>query len=150
MKAFAELYMRLDQTNSTREKVAAMASYFSIVDDPEKLWTIALLSHRRPKRPVNTTQMKEWAAEAAGIPFWLMDETHHIVGDLAETIASVLPIGENVNDHGLVYWIHQIRRMRDLSESEKREHLLEAWNQLTKEERFVFNKIITGGFRVGV
>ncbi|MEJ2005155.1 MAG: ATP-dependent DNA ligase [Cyclobacteriaceae bacterium] len=150
MKDFTELYTRLDQTNSTLAKVKALREYFDVASDRDKLLTIALLSHRRPKRPVNTTQMKEWAAEMAGLPFWLVDETHHVVGDLAETIAAILPEPSESTDKPLEYYISEVRRLRELGEQERRERLEAIWSELNRAERFVFNKIITGGFRVGV
>ena len=91
MKHFAALVMALDQTTKTNERVRALADYFDRVSDRDKLWTIAILSHRRPKRTVTTTLLRSWAAEKAGLPLWLFEESYHIVGDLAETIALLLP-----------------------------------------------------------
>ena len=69
MKEFAQLFNALDQTTSTNAKVDALARYFEESDEADKLWTIALLSHKRPKRTVNSTQLKTWAADPAGLPF---------------------------------------------------------------------------------
>ena len=91
MKEFARLIKKLDSTNKTTEKVAALTAYFQMANDEDKLWTIAILSHRRPKRPVNTSLLRIWATEISGIPLWLFEESYHIVGDLAETIALILP-----------------------------------------------------------
>ncbi|MEM8582590.1 MAG: ATP-dependent DNA ligase, partial [Pseudomonadota bacterium] len=70
MRRFASLFTALDQTTKTNRKVAALAAYFEDAPEDDKLWTIALLSGRRPKRAVNTTRLREWGAEAAGIPLW--------------------------------------------------------------------------------
>ena len=94
MKRFARLFAELDQTTKTNAKVAALAEYFREAGESDKLWTIALLSHKRPRRTVTTTLLREWSAEAAGIPDWLFEESYPIVGDLAETIALILPPGE--------------------------------------------------------
>ena len=83
MKLFANLIKELDSTNKTNVKVAALASYFKNATDKDKVWTIAILSHRRPPRPVNTTFLRTWASELANIPLWLFEESYHIVGDLA-------------------------------------------------------------------
>ena len=93
MKRFAELFARLDETNSTNRKVEALAAYFSQAPDTDRIWAIALFSGRRPRRAVTTTELRTWAAEEAGLPSWLLDETYSVVGDLAETIALVLPPG---------------------------------------------------------
>jgi len=150
MKNFAELFTELDQTTKINTKVAALAAYFDRADDTDKLWTVAILSHRRPKRTVKTPLLREWAAELRGIPLWLFENSYYVVGDLAETIALVLPPPEEESDEPLSYWIDYIRSLGDLEEEQKREAVLSAWNVLNRTERFIFNKLITGGFRVGV
>ena len=91
MKRFAQLFEAIDQSTKTTVKVAALAAYFGDEDDMDRLWTVALFSGRRPKRAVTTTRLREWAAEAADVPLWLFEDSYAIVGDLAETIARVLP-----------------------------------------------------------
>lgn len=150
MKNFARLFRRLDQTNKTNAKVEALADYFGEVADEDKLWTVALLSHRRPKRSVNTTLLRSWAAEFSGVPRWLFEESYHIVGDLAETISLVLPAQKMQSDYQLTYWINYLRALKDQEEEEKKSKVFQAWQTLNTSERFVFNKLITGGFRVGV
>ena len=90
MNRFAALFTALDQTTGTNAKVDALAAYFAEASEADRLWTIALLSGRRPKRSVTVTRLREWAAERAGIPLWLFEESYPIVGDLAETIARLL------------------------------------------------------------
>lgn len=150
MRRFADLFIALDQTTKTNAKVAALAGYFQEADDRDKLWTVAMLSHRRPKRTVNTTLLREWAADYGGIPRWLFDESYHVVGDLAETIALVLPEPNARHKESLSYWIEYIRSLDKLEEAEKRERVVAAWRGLDRTERLVFNKVITGSFRIGV
>ena len=150
MKAFANLFTRLDQTTKTNQKVNALAEYFDEASDADKLWTIAILSHRRPKRTVKVSQLKEWAAELSGLPLWLFEESYHVVGDLAETVALVLPEPNSPTDNSLTQWVNFISSLVDKEDEEKRERMIDAWNSLHKTERFVFNKLITGGFRMGV
>ena len=150
MKRFARLFTALDQTTKTLRKTAALADYFREAPDPDKVWTIALLSGRRPKRTVTATRLAEWAAERAGLPFWLFEESYHVVGDLAETIALILPPPARAEDRTLSDWIADIRALQTAEEPEKRALIERAWDGLGGAERFVFNKLVTGGFRVGV
>lgn len=150
MEKFATLFTQLDQTTKTNAKVDALAHYFSIADEQDKLWAIALLSHRRPKRTVTTTLLRKWAAAYAGLPLWLFEESYHVVGDLAETIALVLPPVENQSNESLSYWIKYIQELGHLEEEEKNQRVINAWSSLKHDERFIFNKFITGGFRLGV
>ncbi|NBS19805.1 MAG: ATP-dependent DNA ligase, partial [Flavobacteriia bacterium] len=151
MKQFAELVIQLDQTNKTNEKVQALAGYFKKANEEDRLWTIAILSHKRPKRTVKVSLLRSWSAEKAGLPDWLFEESYHVVGDLAETIGLLLPKAQQKKrDHSLSYWIQWIKDLAQLEEEEKKRAILSAWDQLDLMERFVFNKLITGGFRLGV
>ncbi|SDY90191.1 ATP-dependent DNA ligase [Citreimonas salinaria] len=150
MKDFAALFTAIDQTTRTSVKVAALADFFRTARDHDKLWTIALFSGRRPKRAVNTTQLREWAAERAGLPLWLVEECYPIVGDLAETIALVLPPPSRQDDLPLTHWITTLRALHRVDLDARHARILDAWDRLDATERFLFNKLITGGFRIGV
>ena len=150
MKRFATLFAALDRTTRITPKIAALADYFQEAPEPDRLWTIALLSGRRPKRTVTTTLLRQWAAERAVIPLWLFEESYPIVGDLAETIALILPPPAHVSDQSLTHWIGEIQSLAALNEPARKAAVLSAWDQLDTTERFLFNKLITGGFRVGV
>ncbi len=150
MKEFAALFAALDGTTRTNAKVAALAGYFRQAPEPDRLWTIALLSGRRPKRTVTATRLREWAAEAADLPLWLFEESYAIVGDLAETIALVLPPGRGGTNRDLADWVEEIKGLARLEEPDRKAWILAAWERLAPEERFVFNKLLTGGFRMGV
>ena len=150
MKDFAALFTAIDQTTKTSVKTRALAEYFRTAEEDDKLWTIALFSGRRPRRAVTTTQLREWAAEQAGIPLWLFEECYPVVGDLAETIALVLPGNATIDNRSLSDWISDLKSVSKLEETEKKSFVLNAWNSLKRTERFVFNKLITGGFRMGV
>ncbi|MEM9425792.1 MAG: ATP-dependent DNA ligase [Pseudomonadota bacterium] len=150
MKRFAALFQALDQTTKTTAKVAALAAYFGEAPDNDKLWTIALFSGRRPKRAITVTRLREWAAEKAGIPLWLFEESYPIVGDLAETIALVLPPARETGDMALSEQIAEIKALGAADDDARKAAILAAWDRYTTAERFVFNKLITGGFRMGV
>ncbi len=150
MKDFALLIKTLDSTNKTSEKVGALAHYFRTAADEDKVWTIAILSHRRPPRPVNTTLLRTWASELAAIPLWLFEESYHIVGDLAETIALVIPSSQKSTDKSLTQFLQEMIALKSAEEEDKKSYLLENWEILNYYERFVFTKLITGGFRIGV
>lgn len=150
MRDFADLYTRVDQTTKTTVKVAAMADYFRTASDADKLWCIALFSGRRPKRVITTTLLREWAAERAGLPLWLFEECYPIVGDLAETISLFLPPATGDEDRPLSDWISELKRLSALDDAARKKGILRAWDSLPQTERFLFTKLLTGGFRIGV
>ncbi|HEX2532883.1 MAG TPA: ATP-dependent DNA ligase [Chitinophagaceae bacterium] len=152
MRAFANLVMQLGTSTKTNDKLEALTEYFATADSRDKVWVIALFSGRRPKRTVNSTQLASWCVDAAGLPFWLFEESYHTVGDLAETIALLLPEKAEDGREGrpLYEYVEQLLRMEKESEAVRREFILSSWQELNQAERFVFNKLITGAFRIGV
>lgn len=150
MKAFAQLFLSLDETNKTNEKVKVLKDYFNCVPDTDKMHMLALFTGRKPKRIINSTQIRTWAIEASNIPQWLFEESYHVVGDLAETMALLMPQSDQSSNKTLTEWIAELNLLGDKTEEERKVWLLESWAMLDSQERFVFNKLLTGSFRVGV
>ena len=156
MKAFAALVSKIGTTTKTNDKLDALVEYFAIADDKDKVWVIAIFSGRRPKRLVNSTQLATYCVEVANIPFWMFDECWHTVGDLGETIALLLPDNETEikekreDERPLYYYIEELKRLEKEEESVRKAFIKSAWAEMTSSERFVFNKLITGNFRIGV
>ena len=73
-----------------------------------------------------------------------------MVGDLAETITLMLPAGYEASDFTLTYWMDFIKDLEHRDVNDKKDKIVWAWKRLNESERFVFNKLITGGFRIGV
>jgi len=176
MGLFAELVVLLGTSTKTNDKLEALTQYFKSSIDKDKVWVIALFSGRKPKRTVNTTQLAGWSLEITGLPSWLYEESYHTVGDLAETIALLLPdqedpvwrslttvertgqdrmneIGQRSSARGdgsLAYYLARLTEIGKEEEIIKKDFIVQCWAHMNRDERFVFNKLITGGFRIGV
>lgn len=152
MRLFAELVVKLGTSTKTNERLELLEHYFSTANDADKVWVIALFSGRRPKRTVNTTMLWEWCRELTGLPGWLFAESYHVVGDLAETIALLLPEGSGEAELGesLGYYLIRLSELGKKEEAAKKAFVQRCWAGMNQEERFVFNKLITGGFRIGI
>lgn len=151
MKRFACLFETIDGTMRTGEKVAAMADYFRIAPPADAAWAVHFLSGNRPKRLIPVRKLAAWAMEVSGTPPWLFEESYHTVGDLAETISLLLPAPARESDLPLQMWVEErLYGMAGQSEEAQRATIVNAWEELGGSERFIWNKLITGGFRVGV
>ncbi len=151
MRQFAALYTALDETTSTLANTRAMTAYLREAPAADAAWALSFLSGRRPKRLIRTSLLQRWAREAAGIPEWLFDESYQQVGDLAETISLLVPDHGTTLDESLDWWVRErILALRDLDEHRQRDAVEATWRELGGRERFVFLKLITGAFRVGV
>jgi DNA ligase-1 len=150
LKRFTELIQQLETSNKTNDKIAALVDYFSTADEQDKPFVIAMFTGKKPRRPVSTALIKEWAIQLSGIPEWLFAESYHSVGDLSETIALVLPAPEVESDRKLHEWIHDLASLNGKTDAEKKDFITHAWKSLDNQERFIFNKLISGNFRIGV
>ena len=151
MKHFAQLYVSLDNSTRTNDKVAALVEYFRAAPPEDACWAVYFLTGNRPRQAVPARKLHEYAAGAAGLPLWLFAESYDAVGDVAETIALILPSPQSASDLPLHQWItERLTPLRKLDEATQKAALLAYWLELDQRQRFVFNKLITGGFRVGV
>lgn len=151
MKAFAALIQQLGTGTGVNDRKAALEAYFRTASDADKMWVLALFTGRRPKRLVRSTLLHEWCMELSGIPAWLFQECYHTVGDLAETISLLLPEPvTNGADQPLSAYMEQLLQLQSATEAVKKAFVITSWQQLGRDERFAFNKLLTGGFRIGV
>ena len=162
MQHFSDLYWRLDSTSSTNQKVSALKNYFASVPAQDAACALSVLCGAKQVRAVSTRLLREWAAEAAGLPLWLVEESYAHVGDLAETLALILPeqitnnsVGSNtIADHPSLSLSHFMQEtvidLKGKPDVYKRQVVEETWRRLKPRERIVWHKLITGGCRVGV
>jgi len=151
MKAFAELYSRLDATTSSNAKLSAMRDYFASVPPEDAAWAVYFLAGGRPRQLVPTKLLREQAMTLGKLPEWLFEESYQAVGDLAETLSLLLPEAVHSSDQGLAIWMEEkLLPLRGLPPEELAERLTTFWSQLDRISLMVCIKLITGSFRVGV
>ena len=151
MKHFSRLFAELDSTTSTNAKLAAMQRYFAQASPQDAAWAVYFLSGGKPRQVVKTASLRALACAAAGIEDWLFDECYQAVGDLAETIAYVLPLDFVASDVGLAVWLEErLLPLRGLSDEEVAHRVTGFWRELDSQGRFLLIKLVGGGFRVGV
>ena len=151
MKAFAELYARLDATTSSNAKLQAMQEYFAEAPPADAAWAVYFLAGGRPRQVVPTRVLRELATGLSGLSDWLFEESYQAVGDLAETIALLLPESQHASEQGLAWWLEeQLLPLRGLPPAELAERLPPLWAQLDRQSLMISLKLLTGAFRVGV
>lgn len=150
MKRFTRLFDELDATTRTTLKVEALERYFRDAPPEDAAWALWFLTGRRAKRAVSTRLLREWVAEETELPLWLVEASYAEVGDLAETLALLLPPREGRTDLPLREVARdRVLALSDLPEEEKRRLVTESWRMFGTRERLVWHKLVTGGFRVG-
>ena len=151
MRLFAALYDQLDATTSTAAKLHALGQYYAQAPAADAAWATYFLAGGKPRQVVPTAVMRELASRRAGIDDWLFDACYQAAGDLAETIAQVLPGAGQGSTAGLAEWVEQrLLPLRGLSPAEQAERVGAAWDELDAAGRFIFVKLVGGGWRVGV
>ena len=151
MHRFAQLFHELDASTATRDKLAALQRYWSHAPAADAAWAAYVLSGGRPRRAVSVGDMRRWAAQRAGIDDWLFEASYQAVGDLAETIAHLLPAPVRRDDLHLSDWFEQrLLPLQGLSPEARLANLSEWCDGLDAAQRFVLFKLMGGGWRVGV
>lgn len=151
MKAFAELYLRLDATTSSNAKLQALRDYFASAPAGDAAWAVYFLAGGRPRQLVPSRLLRELATEQAGLPEWLFEESYQAVGDLAEAISLLLPENPHGTDEGLAIWVeHHLLPLRGQPGEAVRERLPQLWSKLDRPSLMLCLKLVTGSFRVGV
>ena len=151
MRRFADLFQQLDASTATTAKVAAMVDYFTQAPPEDAAWAVYFLAGGKPRQVVPTALLRQTACAVAGIDDWLFEECYQAVGDLAETIAHMLPPAAGRSDAGLAHWVEQrLLPLKGLSPQEQAARLRAAFDELDAQGRFLLVKLIGGGFRVGV
>ena len=151
MKHFARLFAELDSTTSTKAKVEALQRYFARTPAQDAAWAVYFLAGGKPRQVVKTAALRQLACDAAGIADWLFEECYQAVGDLAETIAYILPLQASESDLGLADWVeNRLLPLRGLPEDEVARRVTAYWQELDAQGRFLLVKLVGGGFRVGV
>ena len=151
MRRFAALYAELDGTTSTAAKLDALVRYLGEAPPADAAWAVYFLAGGRPRQLVRTALLRALACEMAGLADWLFEASYQAVGDLAETIAHVLPPGEGEDDAPLSVWVEQrLLPLRGLPEEEQAARVRAQWQVLEPLARMLWVKLAGGGFRVGV
>ncbi|MEP6607197.1 MAG: ATP-dependent DNA ligase [Burkholderiaceae bacterium] len=151
MKRFARLFNELDTSTSTRSKVDALKRYFAAADAHDAAWAVYFLAGGKPRQAVNSRVLREFAIATSGLPEWLFEESYQAVGDIAETIALLLPPPTRSGEQTLAYWIEErLLPLRGRAPADVLAALAGYVAELETPERFLLIKLIGGGFRVGV
>lgn len=153
MKRFVELFEALDRTTKTNAKVSALVAYFRDAEPRDAAWAVYFLTGQRLKRLVGTRELREWTGEFSGLPAWLVEDSYEHVGDLAETMALLIPEPDMPSDdlpalHRMVE--EHIRPLAGMTDEARRAEVSAQWRRLPGTARFLYNKLITGALRVGV
>ena len=151
MRRFAALYAELDASTATEAKLAALQRYLAQADAADAAWALYFLAGGKPRQTLPTALLRAEATAAAGISDWLFEACYQAAGDLAETIALVLPPPRGHSDLGLAAWlVERLLPLRGAAPAVQAQALRGWWDELPSAQRFLLGKLIGGGFRVGV
>ena len=155
MDLFTQLFIALDQTNKTAAKSKLLSEYFKQASPADAAWAIYFLMGERMKRLVKTADLKQWACEISHYPEWLFAECYDHVGDLAETLALCIFSEDKFRKAPLKMSLSELIEnyllpMKTMEPEAQSQRIIDLWSSMDFSMALVLNKLITGGFRVGV
>ena len=167
MRTFQALFDCLDQVTGTRAKVDLLAQHFRSEPPEDAAWALSLLLGKRRRRLITGRRLREVMQERSNLPSWLIDDCHGQVGDSAETLSLLWPevrdrLGAQASDcaalpapltgdQPLHWWMETLLPAISILKTDAQaDAVLALWQSVSTEELFMVNKLLTGGFRVGV
>ena len=155
LNKFSKLFEDLDSNNSSNKKVNSLTKYFKLNNNLNNILTIYLLIGKKNKRFISGKSLREYYANIYKIPKWLIDECYSKVGDSAEVISLLLQdkiLEKNIKDNiSLNELINEILpKLKKLDENKKKLYIKSLWEKISKDNQLIFNKILSGTFRIGV
>lgn len=152
MQRFTQLFRELDESNRTGDKVDALRRYFEEAPREDAVWVLWFFWGNRLNLRIPSRRLREWAADLSGHPDWLVDTCYERVGDLAETAALLLPLqpdaGESLPLHRVIE--DKLLPLKNWDDRFQFQLLRDFWLSLDRSQALVLNKMLTGGFRIGV
>ena len=155
LNKFSKLFEELDSNNSINKKVNSLTKYFKSNSKLNNIWTIYLLIGKRNKRFISGKSLREYYADIYKMPIWLIETCYAKVGDSAEVISLLLQdnllkkdIKEDISLDQLLNKI--LPNLSKLEEPQKKSQIKLLWEKITNDNQLIFNKILTGSFRIGV
>jgi DNA ligase 1 len=151
MQRFSKLYFALEEATKTSLKVEALKRYFAEVPPGDAAWALHFLTGGKMKRLIPMARLRQWAAVTAGIPGWLIDESCKTVGDLAETVALLLPPASGSSPIGLQDMVEErLFSLRDDDEISREDSIFRTCQALDDGQRYLCIRMIMGDLHVGV
>ncbi|MBU6354463.1 MAG: ATP-dependent DNA ligase, partial [Cyanobacteria bacterium REEB498] len=158
MRAFTTLFQELDGTTRTGAKLDALERYFRSAPAEDAAWALALLLGKRRRRLITGRRLREICLEGSDLPDWLFEACHSQVGDSAETVALMWaqrdpPTADAaaLPEAPLHQWMEQrLPQLAALQGAEQAEAVRACWASCPPEQLLLVNKLLSGGFRVGV
>ncbi|PTU01918.1 ATP-dependent DNA ligase, partial [Pseudomonas sp. HMWF031] len=169
MNDFATLIDALDQCTGTARKVALIADHLRAGESHDSAWSVLLLMGEKRRRLITGRRLREILQACDAIPDWLFDDCQSHVGDSAETLALLWPqlkgsvpvqaVNDRLNawietiatNPPLHWWMEELLpELALLEPTTQSAALLTIWSSVPDERHFLFNKLLTGGFRIGV
>ena len=155
LNKFSKLFEELDSNNSINKKINSLTKYFKSSSNLNNILTIYLLIGKRNKRFISGKSLREYYADIYKMPIWLIETCYAKVGDSAEVISLLLQdnllkkdIKEDISLDQLLNKI--LPNLSKLEEPQKKSQIKLLWEKTTNDNQLIFNKILTGSFRIGV
>ncbi len=155
LNKFSKLFEELDSNNSINKKINSLTKYFKSSSNLNNILTIYLLIGKRNKRFISGKSLREYYADIYKMPIWLIETCYAKVGDSAEVISLLLQdnlLKKNIKeDISLDQLLNKILpNFSKLEEPQKKSQIKLLWEKITNDNQLIFNKILTGSFRIGV
>ncbi len=151
MRHLQQLVEDLDTAALESQKIETLKNRFKNLPPEDSAWILFFLEGRKLKTKTGNRILKELVQSQTGLPEWMFLECNRHINDTAETLALFLPWSGRSCELALSTFVVQfLQPLAGFSQGAKRETIRCAWEMLSTTERVLYNKMLIGGFQLGI
>lgn len=147
---FALLLQLLDESKNDISKTTVLLRYSKSQSQDHVLDLFRFFQSIRSKKICTTQDLLIWTKEICNLPDWLFEKSLSHCNDVLDAINLLLPI--NVESVKLTLpYVQNLYTLKFNDENQIKEFVTKQWSLLDHDiDRYFFNRIITGNFRLKI
>ncbi|MBT5377938.1 MAG: ATP-dependent DNA ligase [Opitutae bacterium] len=152
MNHFTQLFQSVDSVSGTNQRIRYLREYFEESKPEDSIWACWFLDGNRVKNLIRLKDLKILVADVCSLPLWLVEDSHEVVGDLAETLSLLLKsFAKGKEPIPLSTVVEKfILPLSSMNVEEKCRTIKDAWARLRPEDLLPYHKLMMGAFRMGI
>ncbi len=148
IRTFSKLHFDLAASDNRNDRTELLKTYFDTEpDERTRYWAQYLLSNREQKRFIDYNELRTCTSEFTNLPLWLIEECIRHTGNVTEAVMLMVKSDGNQGNAPLYEIMERIHSEMPEPIESKREYIQSVWESTSESSVYIFNKLITAGYR---
>ena len=148
MISFTQFHFDLIACPHGAKRTERARLYFdSLPDKRDRYWAQLLLRNTARTRSLQYDELRQCASAFTGFPHWLIEESIRHTGNVTEAITLIVKSRYKHGNIPLHEVMDKIHALHTQSYDDKEHFIHSVWEILPERSVYLFNKLITAGYR---